>query len=137
MAAFGKNIVATLLLFASLIMPAMAVVPHHHHANGSICMKQDLPAEQQCPNHSHHHPESDPCCGSECPARFCFPAPSAHTVFMAALPVDMPVEYLLRPQEKRIKNYYAYRDTLHDADICRTASLRAPPCSVFASKKTV
>ena len=30
-------------------MLVAAVIPHHHHPNGMICMKQDLPVEQQCP----------------------------------------------------------------------------------------
>ena len=45
---------------------------------------------------------------------------------------DMIIEHLLRPQERRVKNYYIYRESLHGTKIPRTSSLRAPPYSVFA-----
>ena len=35
-------------------------------------------------------------------------------------------------RERRIKNYYVYRDSLHGTDIHRATPLRAPPYSVFA-----
>ena len=44
-----KRIIVTLLFFINIIMLVAAVIPHHHHPNGMICMKQDLPVEQQCP----------------------------------------------------------------------------------------
>ena len=73
-----KRYIVTLLLFINIIMLTAAVIPHHHHPNGAICMKQDLPVEQQCPKH-HHHPTSDSCCSSECMTRFHSPIPSFHT----------------------------------------------------------
>lgn len=158
-----KGFIVTLLFFINIVMLVAAVFPHHHHYNGVICMKQDLPveqqcsnqnsaAEQQCPNqdnscnrpcnHSNHspfhHPENDSCCGSECLTRFHSPIPSVQTdngpdyVFIATLFTDVIIEHLLRPQEKRVKNYYIFRDSLHGTDTPRATSLRAPPYSVFA-----
>lgn len=138
-----KRIIVTLLFFINIIMLVAAVIPHHHHPNGMICMKQDLPVEQQCPMHNHHHhqshqPGSDSCCNSECLTRFQSPIPSIHTdsgpdyVFIATLFTDVIIEHLLRPQERRVKNYYVYRDSLHGTDTPRATSLRAPPYSVFA-----
>lgn len=162
-----KGFIVTLLFFINIVMLVAAVFPHHHHYNGVICMKQDLPveqqwtdqnsaAEQQCPNqdnscnrpcnqpcnHSNHspfhHPENDSCCGSECLTRFHSPTPSLQTdngpdyVFIATLFTDVIIEHLLRPQEKRVKNYYIFRDSLHGTDTPRATSLRAPPYSVFA-----
>ena len=49
-----KRIIVTLLFLINIIMLVAAVIPHHHHPNGMICMKQDLPVEQQCPTHNHH-----------------------------------------------------------------------------------
>ena len=106
-----KRYIVTLLLFINIIMLTVAVIPHHHHPNGAICMKQDLPVEQQCPKH-HHHPASDSCCSSECMTRFHSPIPSFHTdsgpdyVFIATLFTDGIIEHLLKPQERRVKNYY-------------------------------
>ena len=132
-----KRIIVTLLFLINIIMLLAAVIPHHHHPNGMICMKQDLPVEQQCPTH-HHHPGNDSCCSSECMTRFYSPTPPVHTdsgpayVFLAPLFTDVIIEHLLRPQERRIKNYYVYRDSLHGTDIHRATPLRAPPYSVFA-----
>ena len=138
-----KRIIVTLLFFINIIMLVAAVIPHHHHPDGMICMKQDLPVEQQCPMHNHHHhqnhqPGSDSCCNSECLTRFQSLIPSIHTdsgpdyVFIATLFTDVIIEHLLRPQERRVKNYYVYRDSLHGTDTPRATSLRAPPYSVFA-----
>lgn len=132
-----KRFIVTMLFIINIIMLVAAVIPHHHHPNGMICMKQDQPVEQQCPNH-HHHPASDSCCSSECMTRFHSPIPSVHTdsgpnyVFIATLFTDVIIEHLLRPQERRVKNYYIYRESLHGTKIPRTSSLRAPPSSVFA-----
>ncbi|WP_294628987.1 DUF6769 family protein [uncultured Bacteroides sp.] len=135
-----KRIIVTVLFLINIIMLIAAVIPHHHH-NGTICMKQDLPVEQQCPvhGHHHHHPDNDACCGSECLTHFQSPIPSVHTdskpdyVFIATLFTDVIIEHLLRPQERRIKNYYVYRDSLHGTDTPRATSLRAPPYhTVFA-----
>ena len=123
-----KRIIVTLLFFINIIMLVAAVIPHHHHPNGMICMKQDLPVEQQCPKH-HHHPESDACCNSECLTRFQSSIPSIHSysspdyVFIATLFTDVIIEHLLRPQEKRVKNYYVFRDSLHSTDFYRATSL--------------
>lgn len=157
-----KGFIVTLLFFINIIMLVAAVFPHHHHNNGAICMKQDLPVEQQCPNQDNpcsqpcnhpdhqpcnhhssnhypfHHPENDSCCSSECLTRFHSPIPSVQTdngpdyVFIATLFTDVIIEHLLRPQEKRVKNYYIFRDSLHGTDTPRATSLRAPPYTVFA-----
>ncbi|WP_294476740.1 DUF6769 family protein [uncultured Bacteroides sp.] len=133
-----KRIIVTLLFFINIIMLVAAVIPHHHHPNGVICMKQDSPVEQQCPKHHHHHSANDSCCSRECMTRFYSPIPSVHTdsgpdyVFIATLFTDGIIEHLLKPREKRVKNYYIYRDSLHGTDTPRATSLRAPPYSVFA-----
>lgn len=129
-----------MLFLINILMLVAAVIPHHHHPNGMICMKPDLSTEQQCPvhHHEHHHPESDTCCSSDCLTRFHSPIPNMQTdsgpnyVFVATLFTDVIIEHLLRPQERRVKNYYVYRESLHGTKIPRTSSLRAPPCSVFA-----
>lgn len=121
-----KRFIVTMLFIINIIMLVAAVIPHHHHPNGMICMKQDQPVEQQCPNH-HHHPASDSCCNSECMTRFHSPIPSVHTdsgpnyVFIATLFTDVIIEHLLRPQERRVKNYYIYRES------CMVRKFLVPP----------
>ena len=108
-----KRFIVTMLFIINIIMLVAAVIPHHH-------------------------PASDSCCSSECMTRFHSPIPSVHTdsgpnyVFIATLFTDVIIEHLLRPQERRVKNYYIYRESLHGTKIPRTSSLRAPPYSVFA-----
>lgn len=133
----NKRLIVTLLLFINIIMLVAAVIPHHHHADGMICMKHDLPVDQPCTHH-HHDPQNDSCCSSECMTRFSSPVPNVHIdsepnyLFIATLFTDVIIEHLLRPQERRVKNYYVFRNSLHSTEIPRTTSLRAPPCSVFA-----
>ena len=65
-----KRIIVTLLFLINIIMLVAAVIPHHHHPNGMICMKQDLPVEQQ-PRLSAWHGYT-PCHSSSCPSLLCF-----------------------------------------------------------------
>lgn len=126
-----------MLLFINIIMLVVAVIPHHHHPGGTICMKYDLPVEHACTTHN-HHTENDSCCDSECMTRLHTPIPSLQTesgpdyVFITTLFTSVIIEHLFRPQEKRIKNCYVYRDSLHGTNIPRAFSLRAPPCTVLA-----
>lgn len=38
----NKRYIVSFLLFISMIMLVVPVIPHHHHADGVICMKNDL-----------------------------------------------------------------------------------------------
>lgn len=131
----NKRYIVYLLFLISIVMLGVPAIPHHHHANGVICMKQDLPVNDQCPTH-HHHDGNDTCCSDGCLTRFDSPTPSIqvdngpHYVFVATLFTDFMIENLFKPQEKRIKNYYAYRETLHGTVLNRASGLRAPPSAV-------
>ena len=69
-------------------------------------------------------------------ARLNSPTPSVqadnnpHYLFTAILFTDFIIENLFRPQERRIKNYYAYRESLHGTAVNRAFGLRAPPYPV-------
>ena len=125
----NKRYIVSFLLFISMIMLVVPVIPHHHHADGVICMKNDLTPEPQCPKH--HHPGNDSCCNDGCMTRLNSPTPSVqadnnpHYLFTAII-----IENLFRPQERRIKNYYAYRESLHGTAVNRAFGLRAPPYPV-------
>lgn len=64
----NKRYIVSFLLFISMIMLVVPVIPHHHHADGVICMKNDLTPEPQCPKH-YHHPDNDSCCNDGCMTR--------------------------------------------------------------------
>ncbi|MFK2789638.1 DUF6769 family protein [Bacteroides fragilis] len=49
---------------------------------------------------------------------------------LKSLVADLRIENLFRPQERRIKNYYAYRESLHGTAVNRAFGLRAPPYPV-------
>ena len=131
----NKRYIVSFLLFISMIMLVVPVIPHHHHADGVICMKNDLTPEPQCPKH-YHHPDNDSCCNDGCMTRLNSPTPSVqadnnpHYLFTAILFTDFIIENLFRPQERRIKNYYAYRESLHGTAVNRAFGLRAPPSPV-------
>ncbi len=134
------------LLFVSILMLAVPLVPHHHHANGVICLKNDIATEQSCCGHQqptddqqscpgHHHPENDACCNDGCMARMETSVPTSQVDlgdpahgFVAVLFTDYIIENLLKPQERRIKNNYVYRESLHGTNITRAYALRGPPC---------
>lgn len=128
----NKRYILAFMLFISILMLIVPVIPHHHHANGIICMKNDVTSETQCPNHNHHQ-GNDSCCNEECLTRLSSPALTVqadsgpHYVFIATLFTDFIIENLFKPQEQRIKNYYAYREALHGTVINRAIGLRAPP----------
>lgn len=129
----NKQYIFSFLFLISIILLVMPVIPHHHHADGLICMKHDLTSEKQCPTHNHHQ-ENDACCSNECLARFYSPIPSTQTdqthppyLFVALLFADCLILDLFKPQEERIKNDYAFRENLHGANIVRAFGLRAPP----------
>lgn len=129
----NKKYIISLLFFINIIMLVATVIPHHHHLDGTICMKNDFPEQQSCP--IHHHQGSDPCCNDICLTHFISHTPLAqsncapHFVFVATLFTDAIISKLLLPQERHIKDYYAYKESLHGTNISRAFGLRAPPCS--------
>lgn len=130
----NKRYILSFLFFISILMLVMPVIPHHHHADGMVCMKKDMPTETECPAHNHHQQDNDACCNDECQARFHSPALMNHVdfgqpqhVFVAILFDDFIVHHLFKPQEQRIKRNYAYRENLHGTNITRAFGLRAPP----------
>ena len=126
----NKRYILSFLLFISIIMLVVPVIPHHHHANGVICMKNDVTPEPQCPRH-HHHPGNDSCCNDGCMTRLNSPTPSVqadnspHYLFTAILFTDLIIENLFKPQERRIKNYYAYRESLRKVRNLLTVGLKS------------
>ena len=52
-----RHYITVLLLFVSILTLAVPVMPHHHHADGNICLRHDLAAQPVGPashaTHSH------------------------------------------------------------------------------------
>lgn len=132
------------MLFVSFLMLAVPLIPHHHHADGAICLKNDIGHSTDCDHHhaacthSHHQPDNDACCNDDCLTRFYTSTPTAqvdlghpHHVFVAVLFTDYLIENILTPDAQRIKNYYVYRESLHGTHILSAFALRGPP-ALFA-----
>lgn len=123
-----------LLLLVSIFMLAVPVIPHHHHADGMICMKHDEPANEECPTHEQHQ-STDPCCGDHCASHLIPSAPSAQPdsapqhIFIAILFTDELLRELFKPEIRRLDANGIYQEVLHHTDFSHAFSLRAPPVS--------
>ena len=133
-----KRHIARTLLFISLLVLMIPVIPHHHHANGLICLKNDSHAD--CREHHHTPTDSHHCCNTTgcMTTHFVQQMPQsddadAHpnvphiiTLFITP-PINVPSlsELEIRRQEG------IYLETFHDTLITRATGLRAPP-SVLA-----
>lgn len=128
-----KRYIFFLLLFVNIAILMMPVVPHHHHSNGLICMKSDLATDHCCTCPQSHHSHQDSCCSTDCITHFDSRIPSfeidssPNYVFVATLFTNLIIENLFRPRERRIRNAYVYRESLHGTNISRAFGLRAPP----------
>ena len=58
-----KRYITYFLFFISMVMLAVPVIPHHHHSDGLVCMKDDLAAN--CCEHR-HTPADKHCCNTGC-----------------------------------------------------------------------
>jgi len=116
-----------------MIMLIVPVIPHHHHEDGAICMKNDLPSDGCC----HHQGPCNEhcCCDTGCmTTHFYQQTPSSdnsnlqpcfvwvHTLFSEPL-----LKLLTLPEETGIRQEFVYLESLHGTFITRTTGLRAPP----------
>jgi hypothetical protein len=125
------------MLMVSIIMLAMPVTPHHHHANGDICLRQDIDPDDihahQNGNPGHH--DEDPCCHDICMTRIHTLLATLHIdwapqhTIVVAIFDNYTVAALLSPQECTLKRNYVYIEALHSTDPTNQSSLRAPPAS--------
>ena len=131
----GKLYIAYLLFVISMIMPMVPVIPHHHHADGRICMKNDITPD--CCSH-HHAEENGHCCGDDCVAIHLFEqAPNSDDTWMydftpleVTLFIEPFVDLLSHPKAHATPPDSYYQESLHGTYITRAKGLRAPPCSV-------
>lgn len=130
-----KRHIARILLFISMMVLMVPVIPHHHHTDGMICMKKNITAD--CCEHSHHTPADDhSCCNTTgCIAtHFVQQAPQSDN---AGSHPDIPrvITLLIEPlinfpslsESDARSRKYIYQETLHDTFVIRATGLRAPP----------
>ncbi len=135
--------IAPILLFISLLLLVLPVIPHHHHADGRLCLKSDITTE--CCDHScskgtaacsdgdarHHHGCDNDCItmhffeqlpGTDEDNALCLSIPCMEIPFLEIFPL------LSLPQERETdRQRCTYMETLHSTFIVRVAGLRAPP----------
>lgn len=111
-----------LCLLAWLWMLAVPAIPHHHHADGTLCMKNDFAA-----------PMAEHCChNTGCmAANFIQQAPTP-TDDAWAHPAPHPVAFIpstlaYTPARTASIHKPPRREALYDCYLMRAAGLRAPP----------
>lgn len=128
---------AFLLLLLSLVMLGVPVVPHHHHPDGRLCMKNDI-GGTSCPSAGETAGEEQKhcCCQTGCITTHFFqertdinkdwlhPAPDHLPDFLPA--IAPPTPDLSAPIEAHHPTCY-YIETLHGISPANAPGLRAPP----------
>lgn len=134
-----KRYIAYVLFIISMAMLMIPVVPHHHHADGLICMKSDMAADE-C---GHQHPDScnkHCCCNTGCatthfvqqiPASDNDTWASPTATWVVTLFCEPIYQSLLLPENHIRRQEFVYREALHGTFTVRATGLRAPP-SVLA-----
>ncbi|MBQ8225667.1 MAG: hypothetical protein IJZ86_10025 [Bacteroides sp.] len=133
----NKRYIAYILFVISMVMPIIPVIPHHHHADGRLCMRNDITTD--CCSGHHHGGESDHCCDNSCVAiHFFEQTPNSDeswtydfTPWEVILFLDYVPLLLSLPESIPHQPDTCYRETLHGTCITRATGLRAPP-SVIA-----
>ena len=151
MVSLRRNLFASyLLLLLGVLLPIVPVFPHHHHEDGRICMKHDLPPypeetpcdhtphKQQAPcghaTHGCHHEQS--CMETDCLTTHFYRAGKSQTISLTA-PQTYTVEPMLLktglagtftlPSHDLHHLPRPYLEVLFATDIPRARGLRAPP----------
>ncbi|ADV45209.1 DUF6769 family protein [Bacteroides helcogenes] len=129
-----KRYITHVLFFISMIMLTIPVIPHHHHADGLLCMKSDI--TEDCCEHRHNSASEHCCCGTGCvTTHFVQQSPNSSNSAWAHPNVPWvitlffePVFKLLVLPENDIKRQESiYLESLHGTFITRATGLRAPP----------
>ena len=129
-----KRYITYFLFFISMIMLVVPVIPHHHHADGLICMKNDITKDCCDPSHSPNNEHC--CCDTGCvTTQFVQQTPSTNNAWthldsqwIATLFIE-PLSILLQlPEKNVIKQDCIYFESLHGTFITCAMGLRAPPC---------
>lgn len=128
-----RQYITYFLFFISMIMLVAPVIPHHHHADGLICMKNDITPD--CCGQHHDSGNDHCCCDTGClTTQFVQQTPNtddAGTLPDALWAVTLLIEpfsrLLLLPEFDIRRHDSVYQESLHGTFITRATGLRAPP----------
>ena len=129
-----KQYITYILFFISLIMLVMPVIPHHHHADGMICMKNDITAD--CCGHRHSPGNEHCCCDTGCmTTHFVQQTPSSSNdvcshpdaLWAVTLLIEPFSKLLILPEFDISRQECIYLESLHSTFIICATGLRAPP----------
>lgn len=125
------------LLLVSITMLATEVIPHHHHSDGQICMKDDAaPTHDEGCEHAgcHHAADGHCCCETGCSADYRLQQAPENGQELPAeacillLYFNVPsLNDLLQSGESTNKRIPDNTEPLQDPDTNHAAGLRAPP----------
>ncbi len=129
----SNRYITYLLFLISIIMLEVPVIPHHHHTNGMLCMKNDLSANCCETQPSEHHKH---CCHTKCVATHFFKKTPATEDGIEITPsaessLYLPAVFLPQSDALSFKPIHKppfYIESLHGTHIARASGLRAPPC---------
>lgn len=134
-----KRYITYFLFFISMVMLAVPVIPHHHHSDGLVCMKDDLAAN--CCEHR-HTPADKHCCNTGCvTTNIVQQTPSSDNDAWAHPNIPWTVTLffesiskLLVLSENDLKRQdRIYIEFLHGTCITRATGLRAPPYALLGA----
>lgn len=132
-----KRYIAYVLFFVSLLMLAVPVIPHHHHADGLLCMKNDIDTE--CCTHPVNKAGEHCCCNTGCIATHFFQQrPNLDVEFIQLLPgnilfnlTDLLSSPIFSSFIGHLRQESIYIESLHSTFLTRATGLRAPPFLLF------
>ena len=128
--------IACLLCLISLWMLVVPVIPHHHHADGMLCMKGDIPMTACNDVTDEQENKEHCCCNTGCIATHFFqqaPATNNAWTHPSATPLLLFHDTLsaaLIPQASErqlLQSKWYYRGILYDQYIKHAIGMRAPP----------
>lgn len=127
--------IAYLLFVVNILMLAVPVIPHHHHADGILCMKSDI--EAGCCNHSANKAGEHCCCNTGCiTTHFFQQRPTLDIDFTHTFPDNTPFysasllsPFIFLTPSGQLRENTTYMEVLHGTFFTRAKGLRAPPTS--------
>lgn len=133
----GQRHTAIILLWGILCLWILAipVIPHHHHAGGRICMKNDI-STTCCSNQIPNHDAAEHCCcHTGCISTHFFQQTPSSISIPAPYAVPLLVSYAFSPTsflfedfaQTPIYDHFPSSEPLYNQYIVRGVGMRAPP----------